>query len=197
MISNINKAKLFLFLLFFSVISVYSYYIFKNKGSVKINNNLDKETVKISSFKEEETSFLDVEYKTKTKGNKEYTTKGKQAYISKKNPDLIKLNVVHSFTKLKDGSTLNIRSEKANYDKQTKNIEYYQNVIITNKNSIIKAKSANFFPNINLIKLVEIVYKDKKNLMEGDFAELNTISNNLQIYMKNKKNRVYGKRNQE
>ena len=103
---------------------------------------------------------------------------------------------MHSFTKLKDGSILNVKADKANYYKKTKNIKYYKNVQIINKDGIIKADIANFLANKNLIRLEKnVVYKDKKNTVKGDVAELNTITNNLEIFMVKKKDRVYGKRN--
>ena len=49
---------------------------------------------------------------------------------------------MHSFTKLKDGSTLDVKADKANYYKKSKNIKYYQNVEILNKDGIIKADIA-------------------------------------------------------
>ena len=45
---------------------------------------------------------------------KNYITRGKEAYLNKDQPNLIKLNNVHSFTKLKDGSTLDVKADKAN-----------------------------------------------------------------------------------
>ena len=91
---------------------------------------------------------------------------------------------------------LDVKADKANYYKKSKNIKYYQNVEILNKDGIIKADIANFLADKNLIRLEKnVVYKDKKNIVKGDIAELNTITNNLEIFMLKKKDRVYGKRN--
>ena len=60
---------------------------------------------------------------------------------------------MHSFTKLNDGSELNVTADKANYYKNSKNIKYYQNVKIINKDGIIKAEIANFLADKNLIRL--------------------------------------------
>ena len=97
---------------------------------------------------------------------------------------------------LKMEAALNVRADKANYYKKSKNIKYYQNVKILNKDGIIEADIANFLADKNLIRLEKnVVYKDKKNTVKGDIAELNTITNNLEIFMLKKKDRVYGKRN--
>jgi len=68
--------------------------------------------------------------------------------------------------------------------------------VITNKQATITAETANFFSSENLIRLEDLVYKDNKNLIKGDFAKLDTVTNNLKIEMKNKQERVYGQRKQ-
>ena len=198
MISKKNKANLFLlFVLLLSVI-VYGFFLYKNKGSIKIRENEVKSKISdVPNLESGITKFSDVEYKTFSKDNIEYITKGKSAYMSKDRPELINLEIVHSFTKLKDGSILNIYSNKAQYLKNTKDINYYDDVKITNKNIVIVSKSASFISKKNLIKLNDVVYKDGQNLIKTDIAQLNTITNNLEMFMNKKKDRVYGYRKQK
>lgn len=176
----------------------YFYYLNKNKGSIKIQKGKDVEQSQdlVSNLNSGVTKFSNVEYKTTSAKGEDFITTGKFAYISKKKQNLIDLDIVHSSTKLKDQSILNIKSNKAEYNQANKNIKYYDNVIITNKTGIIKAKTANFYANKNIIKLTDVKYKDGTNIIEGDFAELNTITNNLEITMRNKIDRVYGQRKQ-
>jgi len=196
MITKIKKANIFLFLILILTLFFYSYYIAENKGSIEVNkdNNykLDNKINSLSGV----TKFSDVEYRIKSEKNNDYITKGKLAYINKNEPEIIQLEFVNSFTKLKDGSFLNVKSDKAKFIKNSKNIKYYQNVVITNKQATITAETANFFSSENLIKLEDLVYKDNKNLVKGDFAKLDTVTNNLKIEMKNKQERVYGQRKQ-
>lgn len=198
MISKKNKANLFLlFVLLLSAI-IYGFFLYKNKGSIKIRENDVKSKISnVPNLESGITKFSDVEYKTFSKNNIEYITKGKSAYMSKDRPELINLEKVHSFTKLKDGSILNIYSNKAQYLKNTKDINYYDDVKITNKNIIIVSKSASFISKKNLIKLNDVVYKDGQNFIKTDNAQLNTITNNLEMFMNKKKNRVYGYRKQK
>ena len=195
MISIKKKANIFLISAILFFVFFYGYYIFQNKGTIKIedtkNISLSK---KFSDSNLGTTKFTDVEYKISSQNNHEYTTKGKEAFITKSKPNLIQLNIVNSFTTLKDGSVLNIKSDKAIYNKKTNNIKYYQNVVMTNKNKIITSDVANFFSNKNLIKLERVKYKDEKNLIKGDVVKFNTTTNNLEIHMKNKKDKVYGQR---
>jgi len=189
-----SKKKANIFLIFVIIIfsGLYIYYISINQGSIKIDNT--NEESKNINLERGVTKFSDVEYKTTSDNNIDYITRGKQAFFSEKNPDLIQINNPHSFTKLKDGSILNVRSNKAEYFKKSKNIRYYENVIITNKKSIIKANVANFYRDKNIIELKQVIYKDEKNLIKSDLAILDVLTNNLEMHMKNKKQRVYGER---
>lgn len=194
MMLRINKTNIILILIISLSCIFYYYYISTNKGSIKIESKNEKKN--ISSLESGITKFSNVEYNSFSKDNKSYITRGKQAYISKKQPDLINIQSVHSFTKLNDGSILNIKSDKAKFSKNNKNIKYYQNVIITNKEATITANTADFFANKNIIKLQKVIYKDGQNIIKSDFAVLNTITNNLELLMNNKKDQVYGQRKQ-
>lgn len=186
-----------LFLCFVVLISAvfYFYHITSNKGSIKIEKEQSVGIKKSDTIEQNITKFTNVEYKTSDDSGRDYITKGEEAYLSKDEPDLIKLKNVHSFTKLNDGTTLDIRADNANYYKKSKNIKYYQNVKILNKDGVITANIANFLSDKNLIRLEQnVLYKDNKNSIKGDIAELNTISNNLKIFMLKDKDRVHGKR---
>ena len=192
-----KKSNIFLILVLFSAIAFYGYFISQNKGSKKIDANEAIQNSEVSNIEKGVTTFKDVEYKTTDAKNRDYITKGNEAKITKDKPDLIELQTVHSFTNLKDGTVLNINSEKADYFKKTKNIKYYQNVVITNKDTVITSDIANYFAKKNLIRLEgNVVMQDPKNKIKGDIAELDTITNNLQVFMNKKEDKVYGRREQ-
>jgi len=194
MIKKISKSNIFFILALFLSICIYSLLISTNKGSIKVNDV--KSSNNISNLEQGVTRFSNVEYKTSSNKGRDYITRGEEAYILNNQPDLIHLNYVHSFTQLKDGSTLNIRSDKAQYLKNNKNIKYYKSVVITNNEKIINASNADFFASKNLIKLQDVVYKDRQNLLKSDSAILDILTNNLEMRMEDNKNQVYGYRKQ-
>lgn len=195
MITKKIKANVFLFIVLLSIIFFYGYYINENKGSININKSQTKNLEETTVLKEGVTKFFEVEYKITDNKNQVYITQSKEAFLHKDQPDIIDLKNVYSFTKLKDGSVLNVKSNKAKYFQNLKNINYYENVIITNKEATITAQKANFFSKRNKITLEDnVIYKDNKNTVIADFAELNTLNSNLEIFMSKKKDRVYGKR---
>ena len=188
------RSNLFLVIVIGASVIFYAYFINKNKGSIKIDSKSEVTVEKKTQVEAGVTIFKDTEYKT-TEGDKEYITRGKEARIDKNEPDLIKLTGVNSFTKLKDGTILRVQSKKANYYKKTKNIKYFGDVTITNKDKRVTSDIANFISNKSLIKLEDnVVMKDTKNTIKGDIALLDTKTNDLEILMKKEKDKVYGKR---
>jgi len=126
MITKTKKANIFLFLILILTLFFYSYYITENKGSIDVNKDNDNQSDNTINSLSGITKFSDVEYRIKSKKNNDYITKGKLAYINKNEPEIIQLEFVNSFTKLKDGSFLNVKSDKAKFIKNSKNIKYYQ-----------------------------------------------------------------------
>ena len=188
------RSNLFLVIVIGASVIFYAYFINKNKGSIKIDSKSEVTVEKKTPVEAGVTIFKDTEYKT-TEGDKEYITRGKEARISKNEPDLIKLTGVNSFTKLKDGTILRVQSKKANYYKKTKNIKYFGDVIITNKDKRVTSDIANFISDKSLIKLEDnVVMVDPKNTIKGDIALLDTKTNDLEILMKKEEDKVYGKR---
>ena len=193
MISKKVKLNLILITAILGSVIFYSYNLSKNKGSIRIEEKQELIEKNNSDLEKGITKFLDVEYKLTDKMGRAYITKGQEAFLDKKKPNIIQLNIVYSYTILKDGTKLNIRSRKADYYKNSKNIKYYQDVNITNKDLIITSEIASFSTKENVIKLEKnVIFKDANNLIKSDFAELNTVTNDIQIYMKKKHTKVYG-----
>ena len=198
MISKKGKLNLILITTILGSVIFYSYNLSKNKGSIRMEEKQALTEKNNSDLQKGITKFQDVEYKSTDEMGRVYITKGQEAFLDNKKPDIIQLNVVYSYTILKDGTKLNVRSKKADYYKNTKNIKYYQNVNITNKDIIITSEIASFLSKENIIKLEKnVIFKDTNNLIKSDIAEFNTITNDIQIYMKKKPAKVYGQQKQQ
>jgi len=190
-----NKLYFLIFIIFLITSAIYGYLIFNNKGYIKVPDQKKQKINDNLNFEKGITKFYDVEYKTTDEKNRSFITKGIEAYVEKNKPSTIYLKKVQSYAELNDGTLLNINSNRADYNKNSKNIKYYEDVVVTNKDIIIRSKIANYIKNKNLIVLKDNVsLKDKKNLIKGDLAEFNTITNEIKISMFEKNNKVYGKR---
>lgn len=188
------KKKIFFLIIF--IISFYSFFFQKNKGSIKINQNTidtlnlnTKERLTVDS-----TVFENVKYKFYD-NNKEFITTGKAAEISKKNSNVINIYNVYSFTKLKDNSLLEIRSNKAVFFKKEKDIFYEDNVVISNAKGVIKTDTAKYFSKKRIIELYEnIKIFDEKTQIIGDIGIYDIQKNIYELSMIDKEKKVYGKR---
>lgn len=194
MISKKIKANLFVITIISLVFSFYVHNIYNNQGSIKIEN-LNKDQQKPTKIQSGITRFVDVEYRMLYKKDRNIITKGQEAFLNKSQPNIIELNNVHSYTLLKDQTVLNIKSNKAKYFKNLKNIMYYDDVQITNKDTVITSETAKFNSKTSKIILEnKIIIKDDKNTVKGDKAELNTVTNDLKIFMNENNKKVYGQR---
>ena len=98
MITKKTKSNFFLFVVVLLSIIFYYYNITQNKGSIKIEKE-QSNSIKENNFVEKNiTKFTNVEYKTSDDSGRNYITKGKEAYLNKDQPNLIKLNGVQSLS---------------------------------------------------------------------------------------------------
>ena len=101
MITKRTKSNFFLFIVITIAVIFYFYNISQNKGSIKIEKQQSNEIKNNNLIEKNITKFTNVEYKTSDDAGREYITKGKEAYLNKDQPNLIRLENVQSFTKLK------------------------------------------------------------------------------------------------
>lgn len=190
----IKKPKSFFFVFSLIILVFYAFFFFKNKGSIKVEISNNKSAESAKSI----TTFDNVQYKSLDEKNREYITEAKKAEIKNSEPNIINLFDVKSFAKLKDGTFLYITSKEATFFKNTKNIFYNKNVILSNADKKIISNNAKYFYKKNLIELSgNIIMKDAKSKILADIVKLNTLNNNVEIMMLSKKDQVYGQREQK
>lgn len=188
---KIFKSKFFLFTVVFSALLFYSIMISKNKGVIVIENKKNTE----SNISSSSTKFLNVEYKFTDTSGKKFFLKGKEATLSKENYNIIFLTSVTATTKLKDNSFMNISSDKADFFKIKKDIFFYNNIILINKDIVIKANNAKFLYKKNILEVFgNVIYKDKKNIIKCDKVLYDITNKNLELKMIKEKEQIYGRR---
>ena len=97
MITKKTKSNFFLFTVILISIIFYFYHISQNKGSIKIEKEQSKD-IKNDNFVEKNiTKFTNVEYKTSDENGRNYITRGKEAYLNKDQPNLIKFHIFFTF----------------------------------------------------------------------------------------------------
>ncbi len=183
---------------------IYFYFILpsQKKGFIDVTKNEANQSLKKDNSKSgiNETKFLNAEYLSSDEKGNIYTTRAEEAVLNNDNKDNILLKRVYSFTKMKDGTLLEIHSDTGVYDKKTKNVIYKGHVIITNKTSKITCDYAFYDTKKNMVELKNNVVgysvdneKKMKNRIESDMASLDVNSKNLSLQMFSKDQKVYGR----
>ena len=194
---NINTRKIIqitlIFLSFLLVFYTYFYLPKQNQGSVKIKT---KEGIKITEEIKSKNVFKNTEYINADKEGKKYITRAKESYILQDEKNLIYLNDVYSFSRLKKyNSLIEIRSKKALVNKKNNQTTYENEVIITNKNYKITADIAKHLSQKNLIIIDgNVIMKDLTNglshILYCDSIEIDTTTNNAVAFMKKKNKKI-------
>jgi LPS export ABC transporter protein LptC len=189
MIKLINY-KFFLLIIFLTIFIFYFLNISNNKGVILLPNN-HKETTSSNSS----STFTNIEYNFVTSEGREYTLKGEQAFVRNNNLELVNLVGVKANTILNDKTVLNINSKYSDFYKQKKDIFFYENFVLKNKNIIVTANNANYFFKKNTIKIFgNVILKDGKNLIKCDNLNYDLNNKNIELNMNSKKIQVYGKK---
>ena len=174
------------------IVIVYVYIPSINPGSVeKESSNKEKSEKKIDN----QNTFVKPEYVWKTGDGNSLIIKSEIAVQNKKDPHILDLEEVYSFSTLNDGSIIKLTSGKAIYNRKSQNIVYYNNVKIINKDMSITSENAEYVTKNNLLTLYGNVKVKKNNdFMTSDSVTFNTITKNLKFSMKDKNKKVYGKK---
>ena len=124
------------------------------------------------------------------------TKYAKKIYKETKNQNVkFLLKKVYSYSNLNDGSKIELKSEKAIYNRQSQNIVYYDKVKIENKDVLITSDNAEYITKTNLLTLYgNVRVKKNKDYLISDTVIFNTKTKNLKFSMKDKTKKVYGKK---
>ena len=185
-----KKNNLFKILVFLSLIIVmlliYSKY-FKKNGDLSSNpSNDDEEAVYNSNI------IQDINYtSTDLKGN-EYIIIAKEGEIDLNNSDIIYLNDVTAFIKLKEKSELiTITSDYGKYNTINYDTIFSKNVKIDYIDNIITGEYLDFSMIKNLLIVSrKVIYRNLENILKADVIELDTITKDTKIFMYNSNKQV-------
>ena len=149
---------------------------------IKISNNqlLKKEDDNINSFSNIEYSGFDLA------GNR-YILNSKKAYSEKSNSEIVDMEGVKAIFYFKDGTELNIFSEKGLYNNKTLDMEFSLNVRALYGDSKLLAQKAQYSNKNNLLKISDnVVVDDIKGSMYAEELLFDISDQSLRI--KSKKN---------
>ena len=188
-----NKKILIQFILILTMIlitfAVFLKYIYK--GDYK-KNFLNKEKKTESIIKQSTSNLIkDLKYlSSDEKGNK-YEIKAIEGIIDFDNQDIVFMTDVTAQIKFNGSEPVDITSDYAKYNSKTYETDFTENIVVT----YVGHRATSEFMNINLetnlaIMIDNIVYNNHNTVLRSDKLEIDLISKNSKIFMKNNANKV-------
>ena len=153
----------------------------KNKG--KIKGDLSKKITETSKKNKEIPSVVkDVEYlTTDQKGNK-YKINARSGRTNKDNINILDLYVVKGTINSKKRSTIYIISDFAEYNSSTLESRFYKNVVINFENKKINSDNFDINMETNIaLAYNNVIVTDPKSIMKADIIKLNIETKEIDI----------------
>ena len=145
------NAKTIIQLLIFFLIIIFIYFFIKNtflkeqKNIVNLDQNEVKNTEEIKIEKDETNIIENLNYISIDAEGNEYILNAKYGKESPEDPDIIILEKVVGWIKLKNKSNIEIKSDFAKYNAITFDTKFYQNVLGFFEESKVSSDNFDFF----------------------------------------------------
>ena len=204
-----SKNTIIQLLLFFILIILGSYVFYnfsKNKEENNLNilkknedNNIDEK--KLSS---NQNIIENIRYQSSNFRGDTFEILAKYGETFLENPNQMKLTKVNSNILFKNGEIINLKSNFADFNTQTFETTFFENVSIIKKNEIINGDKLYFIMEVsdnipdssnekeeNIIRLTgNVIYKKPGYTAKADIIEIDLVTKNLIIEMTKKTDRV-------
>ena len=158
--------------------------IVSKKTQQKIEQNLLVEN-------SNEDKFYDISYSNIDLNGNRFIINSKEAITNKEQFELVKMKLVEAKFYFKDGTVLNINSDKGIYNNQSLDIEFNDNIKAIYQDSILFAQKAKFSNSKNYLNITEnVVVKDPRGEVLADkiFFDLKNKTLNIESFKNNKVN---------
>ena len=188
-----DKKKLQL-LLFFTLILVsiifYYYYLNPKKKDKIIETNITKETL----LESQNNLIKNLKYEVKFDNNTQYIITSDFSEISYQNDvDIVKMQTVRAQFIDEKKNLLIITSNNANYNNNTYDTEFYDNIKIKYMNNTIKAENVDMKFTENTISIYNnVVYDGLQGVIKTDNILINLETKNIKMFMNNLDNKIEG-----
>ena len=133
-----------------------------------------------------------LKYDVKFENGTQYTITSNLSEITYQGDDeIVLMQIVKAIFKDKDGSILEIISDKAEFNNSTYNTDFNNNVKITYLDNSIQSEKLllNFEENVVTIS-DNIIYEGIQGLMKTDNIKIDLISKSVEVFMNNKTDKV-------
>jgi len=197
-------------LLLFFILIILGSYVFYNFSKNKEENNLnilkknENNNIDEKKLRSNQNIIENIKYQSSNFRGDTFEILAKYGETFLENPNQMKLTKVNSNILFKNGEIINLKSNFADFNTQTFETTFFENVSIIKKNEIINGDKLYFIMeasnNIsdssnekeeNIIRLTgNVIYKKPGYTAKADIIEIDLVTKNLIIEMNKKTDRV-------
>jgi lipopolysaccharide export system protein LptA len=198
-----KKTLLQITLSFILIMLLFSIFFYSKRSDTNSISSAKVKTEEISTNKNQNI-IKDIQYSANSISGDKYELKADYGEINIHNPNLIFMTKVMAIINFKDNDNILITSDFADYNNKTYETTFINNVKIVKKDEIITGdklylvldaskEELKTSPNKeqNLIRLTgNVIFKKPGYNLKTDIIEIDLITKNSKIYMKDKSNKV-------
>jgi LPS export ABC transporter protein LptC len=166
----------------------YKKYFVQNEVEKLIPTEIDKDI----DIKKVDNLINKFKYEVKLVDDGRFEINAKSSKVENTNDgEIVSMNDVVAIFIDKINRKIKIRSNKANFNTITNNINFFGDIKVNYLNNLIFANKLDFNYKNNNIKIHEnIIYKGSYGSVQADNIEINLTTKNLKVFMNNQNDRV-------
>ena len=169
------------------IVAILLLYIFYYKGSL---DDKSSEETKIENKKIEQLSesnfFENVEYKGIDASGNRYLLESQIASFDNEKPELVNMEGMKAIFYFKDGTILQVSGKKGIYNNKTNDMEFREEVKVTQADNQIKADNLDYFNSKGLINVYgDVEGKSLDGNFTSDILNININNQSIDFLMKN------------
>ena len=153
----------------------------------------EKKEIELKEEVQEDTSFVNVEYKGLTQNGSPYTVKSEYANINEENEDLVHMTYITAKYYYEDGGTITITSDEGLFNKNTGDINFVKNVkMIDQENNILTSDNLDMMATeeyANAYNNVEVFTYDGQTIV-ADQIKVDAVEKTLKVSMFNNEEKI-------
>ena len=178
---------LLLAVLIISLVFYKTYFLKKNIVSNKIKTNEDKK----KQIKKESNFIESIKYTSTDKEGNGYIITSKSGTLNDNQPELILMKSVIATINLHNSVPIIITADNAIYNNINYDTNFYENVLVTYNDHIISSDNLDLIFEKNLATISNnIIYKNLNTKLQADKVEIDLITKNSKIFMKDKTKKI-------
>ena len=184
--------KIVIQIILFFLILLICFFFYKKYFTTKEDIAEDISKDQIENTENPNNLIKNLKYDVKFENRTQYTITSNLSEITYQDgEEIVLMQTVKAIFKDKDGSILEIISDKAEFNNSTYNTDFNNNVKITYLDNSIQSEKLllNFEENVVTIS-DNIIYEGIQGLMKTDNIKIDLISKSVEVFMNNKTDKV-------